>query len=223
MMVRVIQNAFKHCGIHPFDDNLFTDADFGPSPAMSTDCSHVPSSYPELVPTSSESTEMTDSQASSGSPADLERGMGAYTTSSKPDEHPSGDEGGDGGDGERNEDSVRGNNDKEDQDRDVVDNSDGDDEDRDNEDGDGDNEDGDGNDEDGDGDDEDRDGDGDGDGNGDRDDEDGDNNNNNEFDGDTEEAEMVGQQGDMGVPDEASDDNDSDYMPIVKDEPVSDV
>ena len=197
MMVRVIQNAFKHCGIHPFDDNLFTDADFGPSPAMSTDCSHVPSSYPELVPTSSESTEMTDSQASSGSPADLERGMGAYTTSSKPDEHPSGDEGGDGGDGERNEDSVRGNNDKEDQDRDVVDNSDGDDEDRD--------------------------GDGDGDGNGDRDDEDGDNNNNNEFDGDTEEAEMVGQQGDMGVPDEASDDNDSDYMPIVKDEPVSDV
>ena len=30
------------------------------------------------------------------------------------------------------------------------------------------------------------------------------------------------QQGGMGAPDEASDDNDPDYMPIVEDEPVSD-
>ena len=38
----------------------------------------------------------------------------------------------------------------------------------------------------------------------------------------TDEVGMVGQQGDMGAPDEASDDNDPDYMPIVEDEPVSD-
>ena len=28
MTMRVIQNAFKRCGIHPFDDTLFTDTDF---------------------------------------------------------------------------------------------------------------------------------------------------------------------------------------------------
>ena len=41
-------------------------------------------------------------------------------------------------------------------------------------------------------------------------------------DEDTDEVGMVGQQGDMGAPDEASDDNDPDYVPIVEDEPVSD-
>ena len=46
MTMRVIQNAFKCCGIHPFDDTLFTDTDFGPSLVTSMDCSHMLSEYP---------------------------------------------------------------------------------------------------------------------------------------------------------------------------------
>ena len=177
MMMRVIQNAFKRCGIHPFDDTLFTDTDFGLSLVTSMDCSHMLSSYPERIPTSSESVEMTDSQASSGS----------------------------GGDGECNEDSTRGKNDEEDQDGEVRNDPDRDDQDGDDEDGD---------DEDGDnkgGDNQDRD-------NEDRDDEDTDTD-----DEDMDEVGMVGQQGDMGAPDKASDDNDPDYVLIVKDKPVSDM
>ena len=40
-----IQSAFKRCGINPFDPNIFTDADFLPSAAYSTQ-RYVPSSYP---------------------------------------------------------------------------------------------------------------------------------------------------------------------------------
>ena len=42
-------------------------------------------------------------------------------------------------------------------------------------------------------------------------------------DEDADEVGMVGQQGDMGAPDEASDDNNPDYVLIVKDKPVSDM
>lgn len=44
-----IRKAFRKCGIHPLDPNIFTDVDFSPSENTST-VGHAPSSYPVYDP-----------------------------------------------------------------------------------------------------------------------------------------------------------------------------
>ena len=46
-----IQSAFKKTGISPFNPDIFTEEDFAPSQSFSTKA-HVPSAYPEAVPSS---------------------------------------------------------------------------------------------------------------------------------------------------------------------------
>src|SRR6266481_7087388 len=60
MSAKVIQSAFCHCGIWPFNPQIFMVADFAPSKMTST-CSTAPPSYPAEVPSSPSTAMMTDS------------------------------------------------------------------------------------------------------------------------------------------------------------------
>ena len=58
MSLKTIQGAFKHCGIYPFNPQIFNEGDYAPSRMTST-CSITTPSYPTKVPSPS-ATVMTD-------------------------------------------------------------------------------------------------------------------------------------------------------------------
>ncbi|KIK45040.1 hypothetical protein CY34DRAFT_802009 [Suillus luteus UH-Slu-Lm8-n1] len=62
----LVQKAFQRTGIHPLNPDVFTDKDFAPSQATST-TTHVPTSYPEEVPSSPVSATMAVSEDESDS------------------------------------------------------------------------------------------------------------------------------------------------------------
>jgi DDE superfamily endonuclease len=51
MTSKLIQSAFRCCGIHPFNPSIFTEEDFAPSKLSSTQ-SHTPTSFPQEIPSS---------------------------------------------------------------------------------------------------------------------------------------------------------------------------
>lgn len=56
---RPIESAFRHCGIWPFNPDISTDTDFGPSQAFSIQIG-APVSYPGAMPSSLFSAAPTD-------------------------------------------------------------------------------------------------------------------------------------------------------------------
>src|SRR6266481_3643741 len=60
MLVKAIQSAFRHCGIWPFNPQIFPEAEISPSKTTST-CSNAPPSYPTEVPSSPSAAVLTDS------------------------------------------------------------------------------------------------------------------------------------------------------------------
>ena len=63
MSLKIIQGAFRHCSIYPFNPQIFKKGNYAPSRMTSTS-SITPPSYPAEVPSSPSATVMTDTDTS---------------------------------------------------------------------------------------------------------------------------------------------------------------
>jgi hypothetical protein len=84
--VDLIRSAFKHCGISPFNPNVFTAEDFAPAQAFSLDAtSHFPLSYPADPSTDNQNTN-TEIDPSHDSDSESNYSFATATTQSESDD-----------------------------------------------------------------------------------------------------------------------------------------